>query len=100
MVLAAAYLLWAYRRIFFGPVDNPENQSLIDLDLREKFIMVAILVPIFWIGIYPDTFLRRLDASVLELMRTMERRAELTVEAPDPRADDDLLVRALAPGDR
>jgi NADH-quinone oxidoreductase subunit M len=100
VVLAAAYLLWAYRRIFFGPVDNPENQSLIDLDLREKFIMVAILVPIFWIGIYPDTFLRRLDASVLELMRTMERRAELTVEAPDPRADDDLLVRALAPGDR
>jgi NADH-quinone oxidoreductase subunit M len=100
VVLAAAYLLWAYRRIFFGPVDNPENQSLIDLDLREKVIMVAILVPIFWIGIYPDTFLRRLDASVLELMRTMERRAELTVEAPDPRADGDLLVRALAPGDR
>jgi NADH-quinone oxidoreductase subunit M len=100
VVLAAAYLLWAYRRIFFGPVDNPENQSLIDLDLREKVIMVTILVPIFWIGIYPDTFLRRLDASVLELMRTMERRAELTVEAPDPRADDDLLVRALAPGDR
>jgi NADH-quinone oxidoreductase subunit M len=100
VVLAAAYLLWAYRRIFFGPVDNPENQSLIDLDLREKLIMATILVPIFWIGIYPDTFLRRLDASVLELMRTMERRTELTTSAPDPRPESDLLVRAVSSGDR
>ncbi len=100
VVLAAAYLLWAYRRIFFGPVENPENQSLIDLDLREKLIMVTILVPIFWIGIYPDTFLRRLDASVLELMRTMERRTELTTIAPDVRPENDLLVHAVPLWDR
>jgi hypothetical protein len=35
-------------------------------------------VPIFWIGIYPTPFLRRLDASVLELLRTMERREAAT----------------------
>jgi NADH-quinone oxidoreductase subunit M len=78
VVLAAAYLLWAYRRVFFGPVDKPENQSLIDLDLREKVVLVGVLVPIFWIGIYPTPFLRRLDASVLELLRTMERREAAT----------------------
>jgi NADH-quinone oxidoreductase subunit M len=82
VVLAAAYLLWAYRRMFFGPVSNPENQSLIDLDLREKAVLVAVLVPIFWIGMYPDPFLRRLDASVLELLRTMETRQAAAVSAP------------------
>ena len=82
VVLAAAYMLWMFRRVMFGPVDNEENRKLIDLDLREKVVMAAIVVPIFWIGIYPDTFLRRLDASVLELMRTMERRAAL-VESPE-----------------
>ncbi len=72
VVLAAAYLLWMVRRIFFGPVENPENRSLIDLGLREKAVMVAIVVPILWIGIYPDPFLRRLDASVLEVLRRVE----------------------------
>jgi NADH-quinone oxidoreductase subunit M len=72
VVLAAAYLLWMLRRVMFGPVDNPENRGLIDLGLREKFVMVAVLVPIFWIGIYPDFFLRRLDASATEVLRRVE----------------------------
>jgi NADH-quinone oxidoreductase subunit M len=82
VVLAAAYLLWAYRRVFFGPLENPENRALIDLDRREKLIMVLILVPIFWIGIQPNALLRRLDAATLELLRTMESRAVAMREAP------------------
>ena len=41
VVLAAAYMLWMFRRVMFGPVDNAENRSLIDLDLREKLVLVA-----------------------------------------------------------
>ncbi|MHC4862003.1 MAG: complex I subunit 4 family protein, partial [Planctomycetota bacterium] len=36
VVLAAAYMLWMYRRVMFGPLENPENRGLIDLGLREK----------------------------------------------------------------
>ena len=82
VVLAAGYLLWAYRRVFFGPLENPENRALIDLDRREKLVMVLILVPIFWIGIQPNVLLRRLDAATLELLRTMESRAVAMREAP------------------
>jgi NADH-quinone oxidoreductase subunit M len=82
VVLAAAYLLWAYRRVFFGPLENPENLALIDLDRREKLVMVLILVPIFWIGLQPNVFLRRLDAATLELLRTMESRTVAMREAP------------------
>jgi NADH-quinone oxidoreductase subunit M len=74
VVLAAAYLLWAYRRVFFGPVEEPENRSLIDLDWRERFVVLAVLVPIIWIGVYPNPFLRRLDASVSDLLHQMERK--------------------------
>ena len=101
VVLAAAYLLWAYRRVFFGPVEHPENRSLIDLDRREKLVMVTILVPIFWIGIQPDPFLRRLDASVLELLRTMESRAGQVAAQPGGEAAlpvQQRLARALAEG--
>jgi hypothetical protein len=33
---------------------------------------VAVLVPIFWIGVHPQTLLRRLDASVVEVLRRVE----------------------------
>ncbi|MFQ5927752.1 MAG: NuoM family protein, partial [Terriglobia bacterium] len=35
IVLAAAYLLWLYQRVMFGPVTHPENEKLRDLNLRE-----------------------------------------------------------------
>jgi len=74
VVLAAAYMLWMFRRVFFGPVTQEENARLVDLGLREKAIVVALIIPIVWIGVKPGTFLRRLDASVIELVRVMEAR--------------------------
>ena len=71
VVLAAAYMLWMFRRVMFGPVENEENRKLIDLDLREKLVLVAIVVPIFWIGLYPNTFLRRIEPTVIELIEQM-----------------------------
>jgi NADH-quinone oxidoreductase subunit M len=82
VVLAAAYMLWMYRRVMFGPVDAPENRALIDLGLREKAILVAVVVPIVWIGVYPKPFLGRLHASVIELVERVERgSAPATAEA-------------------
>ena len=75
VVLAAGYMLWMFRRVMFGPVENEENRKLIDLDLREKLVLVAIVIPIFWIGLYPDTFLRRIEPTVIELIEQV-RTAE------------------------
>ena len=32
MILSAIYMLWMFRRVIFGPLTNPENQKLKDLD--------------------------------------------------------------------
>jgi NADH-quinone oxidoreductase subunit M len=99
VVLAAVYLLWMYRRVMFGPVDKPENRSLIDLGRREKAVMLAVLIPIFWIGIYPQPFLRRLDGSVGEVLRLMEegRQRSAVARAQGGAPDADLAARdALA----
>jgi len=77
VVLAAAYMLWMFRRVMFGPVEKPENRGLIDLGLREKAVMVAMLIPIIWIGVYPNPFLRRIEPSVIELMHQFEARRAL-----------------------
>jgi len=80
VVLGAAYMLWMVRRVLMGPVEHAANRSLIDLSRRERFVLVALTAPIFWIGIHPDPLLRRIEPSVIELLRHVE--AAQAVEAP------------------
>jgi len=82
VILAACYMLWMYRRVMFGEVDVPENRGLIDLGWREKVVMVAMIVPIIWIGLYPGPLLRVIEPSVMEVLRQMDER--IAAATPDP----------------
>lgn len=73
MGVAAAYLLWVQRRVFFGPVAEPANRGLIDLDSVERAVLVAIAIPILAIGTYPNPLLRRVEPAVLEILHQMGR---------------------------
>lgn len=64
IVLGAAYMLWLYQRTMFGKIDNPKNEGLLDLNLREISLFVPLLILAFWIGLYPKPFLDRLETSV------------------------------------
>jgi NADH-quinone oxidoreductase subunit M len=57
IILGAAYMLWLYQRLFFGPVTNEANQRLRDLDAREAWQFAPLIFLIFWIGIYPEPVL-------------------------------------------
>jgi NADH-quinone oxidoreductase subunit M len=73
MGVAAAYLLWVQRRVFFGPVEEPANRGLIDLDRVERAMLLAIAIPILAIGVYPNPLLRRIEPAVLEILHQMGR---------------------------
>ncbi|MYN64520.1 MAG: NADH-quinone oxidoreductase subunit M [Acidobacteria bacterium] len=68
IVLGAAYMLWLYQRTMFGTVDNPKNENLPDLSMREFVTFVPLLVLAVWIGLYPKPFLDRLETSVDKVM--------------------------------
>ncbi len=57
VIFAAVYLLWMYQRVIFGEVKNPKMNSLTDMKKREILILSSIFIFIFWIGVYPGTFL-------------------------------------------
>jgi len=73
VILAAVYLLTAYQRIFFGKVTKPENQNIKDLNLREIVSLAFVLIFIVWIGIYPNTFLKKSEPSVKKVVEQMEK---------------------------
>jgi NADH-quinone oxidoreductase subunit M len=86
VVFAAVYMLWMYQRVVFGESRSPENDSLVDLNKREIGLLLPIVLFIFWIGVYPSTFLSKSENTVqrvvdrLELIRS---GASLSETAPD-----------------
>ena len=68
IVLGAAYLLWLYQRVMFGPVTNPANEHLPDLNMREYATLIPLVLLAFWIGIYPKPLFRVLDAPVRQIV--------------------------------
>ena len=64
VVFTAVYMLWMFQRVMFGKLDNPKNQELKDLSIREIAVLVPIIVFIIWIGVYPKPFLSKIEKSV------------------------------------
>jgi len=71
VVLAAAYLLWLYQRVFFGTVTNPKNEKLHDLTPREVLTFVPLLIMAFWIGLYPKPFFQILEQPVNQIVENV-----------------------------
>jgi NADH-quinone oxidoreductase subunit M len=74
IVLAAVYMLWMVQRIFYGELDKFENKSLLDLGPREKIITLPLLIMVFWIGLYPRTFIDKIEPSVRQLLSQVRDR--------------------------
>ncbi len=57
IILNAGYMLWLYQRMFFGNIDNPKNEKLMDMNKREWIYMLPLVILSVWIGVYPKAFL-------------------------------------------
>jgi NADH-quinone oxidoreductase subunit M len=64
VIWAAVYMLWMLQRVVFGPITNPENAGLSDLNKRELGLLVPLLVLMLFMGVYPRVFLDRSKPSV------------------------------------
>ena len=76
VILAAVYMLWMVKRVFYGQVVHEENRNLKDLNGRELAIMIPIVVLYLVIGLYPKPLLSRMEPSVNHLLaqiRSAER---------------------------
>jgi NADH-quinone oxidoreductase subunit M len=64
VILAAMYLLGMYQKVFFGPLDKPENKTVKDLTGRETVVFALVVAAALVLGVFPKPFLDRTEASV------------------------------------
>jgi NADH-quinone oxidoreductase subunit M len=79
IILGAAYMLWLYKRVVFGELENSELKELKDLNLSEGIILFSLLVLVLFFGFYPNLILDTLHTSVEELIKNYEQAINLNL---------------------
>jgi NADH-quinone oxidoreductase subunit M len=64
VIWSACYLLWMYQRVFLGKVTLEVNNSLPDLNLREKTALAPIAAAALVMGIAPLAWLTAIDPAI------------------------------------
>jgi NADH-quinone oxidoreductase subunit M len=64
VIWSACYLLWMYQRVFFGKVTHQVNQSLTDLDTRERWALWPAALAALVMGVAPLLWLKAIDPAV------------------------------------
>jgi len=87
IILGAAYMLYLYWRICYGKLVHADAAAMKDLSGREMWLLAPIAAVVFWMGVYPESFLRPMRADVGRLLERVERArpagdAHLTASKP------------------
>ena len=84
VVLGAVYMLWMFKRVFFGAqgeLVKDEHHPLHDLNAREIAVLVPMVVMVFWMGLFPNSFLSYSKASI-DLLVNNRTNYNLTIAEP------------------
>jgi NADH-quinone oxidoreductase subunit M len=93
IILGAAYMLYLYWRICYGKLVHADAAAMPDLSMREWWLLGPIAACVFWMGIYPESFLRPMRADIGRLLERVERAAppgdaHLITGKPQPTAHE------------
>jgi NADH-quinone oxidoreductase subunit M len=98
VILAAGYILWMVKRVFYGEVTNPENEGIPDLNVREALVLVPLVALALFMGVASPLFTKRIEPAASALVLQVKERAQaedarLADASPATVAPDDEEVR-------
>ncbi len=68
LLSGAAYTLWLYKRVIFGPVTKATVDSLQDVSPRETAFLAILAVAVLLLGVWPQPLLQVMHASLHHLL--------------------------------
>jgi NADH-quinone oxidoreductase subunit M len=72
VILSAAYALYLYRRMIFGPLEKPALRAIADLGYREVLVFTPLVLLVVFFGFYPAPLLDVTALSVKKLVSGYE----------------------------
>lgn len=69
LIFGAAYTLWMVKRVYLGPVANPDVDSLQDINAREFLMLALLAAAVLWMGVFPKPFTDVMHVSVSQLLQ-------------------------------
>ncbi|MBU6436842.1 MAG: NADH-quinone oxidoreductase subunit M [Betaproteobacteria bacterium] len=69
LIFGAAYTLWMYKRVYFGPIVNDKVRALKDVNRREFWMLAVLAVAVLAMGVYPKPFTDVMHVSVDNLLK-------------------------------
>tara|TARA_B100000287_G_scaffold388458_1_gene397748 strand:- start:108 stop:704 length:597 start_codon:yes stop_codon:yes gene_type:complete len=76
VILAAAYMLWLYKRVIFGKLTNENLKNILDLKKSEIIILWSLAIPIIFFGFYPDPLISTTEVSINNLLKIYNSNLE------------------------
>ncbi|WP_029355802.1 NADH-quinone oxidoreductase subunit M [Bosea sp. 117] len=64
VILSAAYALWLYRRVIFGPLEKDSLKDILDLDRREMTALFPLVFFTILFGVWPGPVLDACNVAV------------------------------------
>jgi len=77
IVLSAAYMLYLYRRVVFEKITREDVRAMLDLHWREVLVFAPMIAVVLWMGIYPNSFLKPMQASLERVIDRVPAAASL-----------------------
>jgi len=77
VILAAAYMLWLYKRVVFGKLINDNLKKMVDLKKYEILILWSLAIPTILFGFYPEPLINTIEVSVSNLIEMYNLNVEI-----------------------
>ena len=72
IILTAVYMLYLYKRIIFGIITNEKLKNILDLNRREKAIIIPLIIVVILMGIFPNIFLEPMRLPIENIINNYE----------------------------
>ena len=77
VILAAAYMLWLYKRLIFGKLINEKLLKILDLKKHEIIILWLLAIPSLFFGFYPMPLIETIEVSLNDIINIYASNSSL-----------------------